>query len=220
MRTRTHRGLQSRRLAAVAALLAIVAAACTSGSSEIQQYRDPDNLALFEVPNDWHVYDADDLTAAPIVPFATDVGDFLPISNIAAFDAAPGRSLDNLSRSIASVRYPVGSYVVRDVDREERELLNRVTLESLVLRSDVFTVLSRAQESELDLGNRFEGIRRILLFEDTTTQQRGVVLFVSITNPDDSNILAMAVGCSEACFEQFTLDIFEVVESWVVNTKL
>jgi len=206
------------RMVALAAVFVVAAAACGGTASGRVQYKDPDDLALFEVPNDWNLYTADELTQQTL-PFVTNFVDTLPIASIAAFDAGTGRSVANLEQPVSSVRYPVGSFVVRDVSRGERDLLSRASLETLVLWPEYYTVTSRGSDTDFDFGDDYKGIRRILQFEDLATQDRGVVAFVSVTNPDDSLIYAMAVGCSEECFEQFTDDIIEVVDSWVVNTR-
>jgi len=209
---------ESTRLAVWTAVIAMLAVACGGVGSNRLEYKDPDDLALFEVPDDWNLYTADELTQQNL-PFVTNFVDTLPIASLAAFDAGTGRSVTNLEQPVSSVRYPVGSYVVRDVSRSERDLLSRSSLERMVLWPEVFTVTSRGANDDFDFGNNYEGIRRILQFEDLATQERGVVAFVSVTNPDDSQILSMAVGCSEECFEQFTEQIIEVVDSWVVNTR-
>lgn len=209
----------TRRVAAWAAALAVLAVACGgTGSADTLRYKDPDDLALFDVPKDWNLYTEDELTQQNL-PFVTNFVDTLPIASVAAFDAGTGRSVANLQQPVSSVRYPVGTFVVRDVSRGERDLLSRASLETLVLWPEFYTVTSRGANDDFDFGNDYEGIRRVLQFEDSTTQERGVVAFVSVTNPDDSLILSMAVGCSEECFEQFADEIIEVVDSWVVNTR-
>ncbi len=209
----------TKRVLAWAAALAVVAAACGgTGSSDTFRYKDPNDLALFDVPKDWNVYTEDELTQQNL-PFVTNFVDTLPIATVTAFDAGTGRNVANLQQPVSSVRYPVGSFVVRDVSRGERDLLSRASLETLVLWPEFFQVTNRGANDDFDFGNKYEGIRRVLQFEDQTTQERGVVAFISVTNPDDSLILSMAVGCSEVCFEQFADDIIEVVDSWVVNTR-
>lgn len=214
----TRRIGHAGRVIAFGLALVLAASAC-GGDSSRTEYKDPNDLALFKVPSDWNVYNATEVSNQPSLPFAINFADSVPISSIMAFDAAPGRNPVNLAKPIASVRYPVGTYVVRQVSRSERELLSRGSLESLVLWPEFYTVVARGAEEEVDLGNEFEGIRRILRFEDVTTQDRGMVAFVSVTNPDDSLIYSMAVGCSEVCFDQYNTDIIEVIESWAVNTR-
>ena len=209
----------ARRIVAAAALLGMFAAACGGARSDKFQYKDPDDLALFEVPDDWHVYEDDALSAQALLPFVTDFGDIYPISTKVAFDAAPGRNVANLAQPVSSVRYPVGAYVVRDVSRDERDLLSRAILETLILRPQFYTVLARGTDADFDFGNEYEGIERVIGFADTVTGERGLVAYISVTNPDDSLIYAIAVGCAEDCYEQFEEDIIEVIDSWIVNTK-
>jgi hypothetical protein len=212
-----NRGI--RRLSVLVAGVALLAAACGGAEGGGLQYKDPDDLALFEVPEDWNLYTEDELLLLNL-PFVTATGDILPLATVAAFDAGTGRSTNNLLQSVSSVRYPVGTFSVRNVSREEREFLSRGTLEQMVLWPENFTVTNRVADTDFDFGNDYEGVRRVLQFEDPQSQERGAVVFVSVTNPDDSRILSMAVGCSEECFfEQYAEEIIEVVDSWVVNTS-
>lgn len=212
-----NRGI--RRLSVWVAAIAVVSVACGGDATAGLQYKDPDDLALFEIPDGWNLYTEDELALLNL-PFVTATGDILPLATVAAFDAGTGRSTNNLLQSVSSVRYPVGTFTVRNVSREEREFLSRGTLEQMVLWPENFTITNRLADSDFDFGNDYEGVRRVLQFEDPQSQQRGAVVFISVTNPDDSRILSMAVGCSEECFfEQYAEEIIEVVDSWVVNTS-
>ena len=212
----------ARRAVVVVALFGLLASACGGGPSDKVQYKDPDDLALFEVPNDWNVYDADDLSelgSPTLLPFAIDLVSAMPINTLVAFDAGPARNVSNLSQRVTSVRYPLGTYLVRDVSRDERDVLSRATLESLVLWPQFYTILPGGAEIDFDFGSDYEGIYRIVGFEDAVTEERGVVVFTSVTNPDDTLIYSIAVGCAEDCFAQYADEMYEVVDSWVVNTK-
>lgn len=219
MRTISDKRQRSRRWFAAVAVISSLGIACGGAPSDRVRYTHPDDLALFEVPRDWHLYTEDELVQQSL-PFVTNFVDTLPIASVAAFDAGTGRSIDNLQQPVAAVRYPVGSFVVRDVSRGERDLLSRASLETLILWPEFYTVTNRGTgEDDFDFGNDYEGIRRIVQFQDQATEERGVVAFVSVTNPDDTLIYSMAVGCSEECFERHADEIIEVVDSWVVNTR-
>lgn len=218
MRTIAWKNRGAGRIVASATVFVMFAVACGGPRSDRIEYRDPDDLPLFEVPKEWNIYTADELTLQNL-PFVTSFVDTLPIASIAAFDGRVGRNVTNLAQPVSLVRYPVGAFVVRNVSPTERDLLSRATLETLVLWPDFYTVTSRGINTDFDFGNDYEGIRRVIRFEDMATQENGIVAFASVTNPDDSLIYSVAVGCSEQCFEQFAEDIIEVIDSWVVNTK-
>lgn len=208
-----------RHFVAATAIFALLAVACGGLPSDRVEYKHPDDLALFEVPRDWHLYEEDELVQQNL-PFVTNFVDTLPIVSVTAFDAGTGRSVQNLQQPVAAVRYPVGSFVVRNVSRGERDLLSRASLETLVLWPEFYTVTNRGTgDDDYSFGDDYEGIRRVVQFQDQATEERGVVAFASVTNPDDTLIYSVAVGCSEECFERHTEEILGVVNSWVVNTR-
>jgi hypothetical protein len=202
-------------------VFALVGVACTTGTPGMREYRDPNDLALFEIPDDWHLYAADEIAFLPQVPFATRFpgDDTLPIIEVVAFDGAPSRNVANLSSPVTAVRYPVGSYAVRSVSSEERNRISRDSLEVVVLPPTFTIDESTKTEYDEDFGNDYEGIVRNLLFSDEETQQSGVVYFKSVLNPDDSRIYDIAVGCSVECWEEFGEEMVEVVDSWLINTR-
>ena len=220
MRTIAWKNPGVGRIVAAATLFVMVSVACGGARSDRTEYKDPDDLALFEVPSEWNIYIADELTLQDL-PFVTSFVDTLPIISVAAFDGRVGRNVTNLEQPVSLVRYPVGAFVVRNVSPTERDLLSRATLETLILWPEFYTVTNRGPniDTDFDFGNDYVGIRRVVRFEDMATQENGIVAFASVTNPDDSLIYSVAVGCSEQCFEQFAEDIIEVIDSWIVNTR-
>jgi hypothetical protein len=205
-----------RRVWAALVPLLIVAAACSGTSSSIE-YKAPDDSALFRVPQDWHIYSADELTSIQNRPFVTNFGDQLAVLSEVGFDGAPGASVANLSVAVAAAEYPVGTFVVRAVGESEREAVSRSLLEQAVLWPEAFTVAEGVEE---DFSfDDFEGIRRFVPFQDQDTEQQGLVYYISVTDPEDTRIFSMAAGCSRTCWEIYGDEIVEVVDSWLVNTR-
>lgn len=213
--TRTARSW-SRLLAGV--FLASLVVAC-GGSPEDGsiRFQDPDDRAVFDVPNDWHLYSADDLAAIPSVPFAND-GAYPVVAQI-GFDGGPGRATTNLSESIAAVGYPIGTYTVRTIGSENRDDLSRSVLQDLVISDNAYQFGQVLLSEDFEFGEDFEGIRRWIPFVDQTTAETGLVYFISVTDPLDTTVFTMAAGCSEVCWEQHAEEIIGVVDSWIVNTR-
>ena len=195
---------------------------------------------MFRVPLDWHIWDNDQLRDVALVPFAPvcqspQTGeDCVPIISQAAFDGAPTRDALNLvggseglaaaaeagAVPFASLRYPVGSFVIREVSFEEREILSRDFLMSSIVRGNLESDDRRARiQDPADFGNGYEGIRRTLFLSDPATASTGVVYLVSVTNPNDTRIYSIAAGCSESCWDEHEAAIREVIDSWLVNTE-
>jgi hypothetical protein len=208
------------RLTVTCAAIALLAVACGSGTASSTEYEDPSRSTIFEIPRDWHLYEADELTAVPTLPFVTDFGTQLTVVSKVGFDGATGRDVKNLDVGVATAEYPVGSMVVRAISSVERDLVSRNLLESAVLYQKNFSISTNsglAEDFEFDAG--FEGIRRFVSFQNQETKDQGVAYFISVTNPEDSRIYTMAAGCSITCFETYRDRILEVVDSWLVNTR-
>ena len=207
-----------RRLIGLLAALALATVACGGSSSSIE-YKAPDESALFRIPADWHLYEADELSEIPVRPFVTNFGATLAILNEVGFDGAPGRGVTNLDVGVAGVTYPVGSFVVRSVGSFERDQMSRALLEQTVLWPEDFSVSEQGLVKEDFSFADFAGIRRVLPFQDPQTQQEGLVYFISVTDPTDTKVFSIAAGCSLECFETHREEIIGVVDSWLVNTR-
>ena len=206
-------------MATAAALLSLIAAAC-GGAADRIEYKDPAGRALFKIPNDWHIYESDDLAGLLAVPFVTPIGGSpLAVLSQVAFDGAPGRDISNLVVPVASAGYPVGAYSVRSVGFDDRDTLSRQLLAETVLAPFGYILGDALLSEDFDFGRNYDGIRRFVPFTDATTADQGIVYFVSVTDPNDTKVFSMAAGCSNACWETYGEDIVEVVDSWLVNTK-
>ena len=207
------------RLAAAIAALALVAAACGGSAGGGTEYEDPNERALFVLPEGWNLYGPDELTSLPFVPFGFAYTDTFPIVQQVAFDGAPGRDPSNLTVSTPGAAYPVGTFTIRSVGTTSRDFLSRGLLKNAVVPSEVFTIGDDLLAEDIDFGRDYEGIRRFIPFQDENTEEQGVVYFITVTNPDDTAIYTIAAGCSTTCFETFQDDIQGVVDSWIVNTR-
>ncbi len=217
-----HNSLPAQRLRGrtlAIAVLSFVAAACGGVADQIE-YKDPADRALFKIPNDWHLYSSDELAGLAEVPFVTPTG-ATPLSVLiqVAFDGAPGREVSNLDVSVASARYPVGVYTVRSVGFEDRNILSRQLLSEAVLSPLKYTPGQEILTEDFDFGRDYDGIRSFVAFTETATADRGIVYFISVTDPEDTRVFSMAAGCSNACWESYADDIVKVVDSWLVNTR-
>ena len=206
-----------RRLAGALVALAMLVAAC-GGAGDSIEFKDPEDRALFELPDDWHIYEADELAQIAPIPFV-NAGEF-PVVTQVGFDGGPGRAVSNLSSdSIAAVDYPVGAFTVRSVGTEARDSLSRGVLQDLVISDNAYSIGQQILAEDFDFGRDYEGIRRWIPYVDQTTAQTGLVYFISVTDPADTTVYTMAAGCSAECWEQYRDDIIGVVDSWIVNTR-
>lgn len=204
-------------LLALVAVLGLIAVACSSDATSIE-YKDPNQTALFEVPLNWNLYQGDEVNQA-VLPFVTPTGATLSVVSAVTFDGAPARGTIDPAASLATSPYPVGSFVVRAVGSEDRDVLSRTILERSVLAQDYTPEPDQATALAGDWAfDDYEGIVRYLPFTDPN-QAEGIVFFISVTDPADTRILTMAAGCSVQCWEVYGTEIAGVVNSWVVNTK-
>ena len=210
------------QLRALATLIAaaMVLTACGGGSPDKTTYRDADDRTLFELPNDWNLYPADELVQiGRPVPFLPDIGGYRPISFV-AFDGAAGRSLENLKLEVAMSPYPIGAQIVRQIGPDERSLLSRH-----ILALSAYDMVNAAQgiqmiESEdFSFGRDYDGVRRLVGVTNEDGRIEGAVYILAVTNPEVTEIYSMAAGCSLACFNRQSTEIFEAVNSWAVNTR-
>lgn len=199
-------------------VVALTLAAACGGESGTIEYKDG-KTALFQVPADWHVYEADELASIQGRPFVTNFGTQLAILNEVGFDGAPGKNVTNLDAPVAAVEYPVGTYVVRSIGSVEKEAISRALLENAILWPEAFDVSEQSLVDEDFSFGDFEGIRRVLSFQDSASEAEGLVYFITVTDPTDTRIFSMAAGCSRACWEIHGDDIVGVVDSWLVNTR-
>jgi hypothetical protein len=206
-----------RRLVLVAAV-GLVAASCASSGSDGQTvYRDPEDRSLFSLPAEWNLYDSAELSQIQS-PLVMDFGGPLPVVASVGFDRAPGANVANLNVDITTSAFPIGAQVIRSIGSAERDTVSRGLLESATFSYAEGTGAEEVIDEDFAFGD-FHGIRRLVGITDESGTPRGVLYFVSVTDPADSLLYSMAAGCSFSCWEQYQGQIVEVVDSWLVNTK-
>lgn len=206
------------RACAAAAAAALALGACGLGSPNAVTYRDAENRSLFELPNEWNLYTADELIRITPVPFLPDIGGYLPISFV-AFDGAAGRSLDNLTIDATTSPYPVGAHIIRQISPEEKDLLSRriMTLSAYDMTQGGQGV--QIETRDFTFGRDYSGIRAQLRLTNEDGQRQGLVYVLAVTNPDGTELYSMAAGCSLDCFTRQSNQIVDAVNSWAVNTR-
>lgn len=202
--------------ASIAAALALVA--CGGGSPDSTTYRDIENRSLFELPNEWNLYPADELIQITPVPFLPDIGGYRPISFV-AFDGAAGRSLDNLTVDVTTSPYPIGAHIIRQISPEEKDLLSR-----RIMALSAYDVTEGGQGVTVDtwdftFGRDFTGIGATVGLTNEDGRRQGLVYVLAVTNPEVTELYSMAAGCSLDCFTRQSEQIVEAVDSWAVNTR-
>lgn len=202
--------------AAVAAALAL--GACGLGSPDSVTYRDAENRSLFELPDEWNLYTADELIRVTPVPFLPDIGGYLPISFV-AFDGAAGRSLDNLAVDATTSPYPIGAHIIRQISPEEKDLLSR-----RIMTLAAYDVTQGGQGVQIDtwdftFGRDYSGIGAQLRLTNEDGRRQGLVYVLAVTNPEGTELYSMAAGCSRDCFTRQRQQIVDAVNSWAVNTR-
>ncbi len=222
MEARPIRSRSSLRSALVLlAVFAVFASACSTGSSDVIRYRDPDDFSLFEIPKDWHLYERSELGDVGEVPFATDFsGIAVPVEAGVAFDGAPAGNPANLAIPFALSPYPIGASAVRAITPDARDIISRSLLTQLVVPYDSNEVVRELLKNDIDFGQDYSGVEVIVVFTDEATASDVGVYLMSVTDPTVTRMYSMAVGCSLDCFQLHQDEIADVMNSWLVNTHL
>lgn len=208
------------RATAFLAVLALALTACSSGSSSVQVYRDPDRQTKFEVPADWRIYDGTELSGIAETPFVTQDAVFeFPVVSRVVFDASPSTSPAGIGVAVADADFPIGSSVVRRIPVELREHVSRYVLAEAVLPYHSHEVAEERIKQDFKLDNDFEGVQLMIFYREDAASTDGGAFFISLTDPDVTTLYTVAVGCSLECFSLFADDIVSVVDSWLVNTR-
>lgn len=215
------RRLPRRGVVTLLVLFGVLASACATGTSDVITYRDPDDLSLFEIPNDWHLYERSELGEVGGVPFAASyAGIVVPVEGGVAFDGAPAASPNNFAVPFSTSPYPIGATAVRAISNEARDFISRSLLTQLVVPYDANEVVRELVKADLDFGKSFEGVEVIVVYTDEATASDAGVYLMSVTDPDVTRMYSMAVGCSLDCFQLHQDEISDVMNSWLVNTHV
>ena len=197
---------------------ALLLAGCGVTDSDTTVYKDLENRSLFELPKEWNLYRADELSLITPIPFVPDMGGYQPISFV-AFDGAAGRNLANLNLDVTTSPFPIGAHIIRQISTEEKELLSRRLMARLA-----YDVTGPGQGVEIDtwdftFGREFEGIGATVGLTNEEGSSQGLVYLLSVTNPSTTELYSIAAGCSLECFVRERDQIVGAVESWIVNTR-
>lgn len=209
----------ARRIMAAGAVLPLLLVACGLGGSDTTTYRDAQDRSLFELPDNWNLYGAEEVSRLEEVPLIPDMNGYQPISYV-AFDGAAGRNLDNLTLEITKSPFPVGAQIIRQISPADKDLLSRqlLTLSAFDLGEPGLGVQS-IQNEDFSFGRDYEGVRRLLGITDGEGQLQGAIYILAVTNPNATQLYSMAAGCSLACFQERRTEISRAVDSWIVNTR-
>lgn len=209
---------RARRAAALAGW-ALLLGACGLSGADVTTYRDDQQRSLFELPDDWNLYGAEEVSRLEEVPLIPDMGGYQPISYV-AFDGAAGRNLGNLTLEINESPFPVGAQIIRQISPADKDMLSRqlLTLSAFDL-SEPGLGVQAIQSEDFSFGRDFDGVRRLLGITDGEGQLQGAIYILAVTNPDATHLYSMAAGCSLACFQERQTEISRAVDSWIVNTR-
>ena len=196
----------------------LILVACAGGNPDTTTYRDADERSLFELPNEWNTYGADELAQLSVVPFIPELAGF-PAITLIAFDGAAGRDLANLTVDVTTSPYPIGAQLIRSIGPQSRDLVSRQTLALSAYDLTDVQGIQEIESEDFSFGRQYDGIRRFVGITAEDGELEGAIYMLAVTNPDTTEIYSMAVGCSLACFERQRDEIFKVVDSWLVNTR-
>lgn len=201
--------------------LAMLAAACSTGSETDRiTYKDPDQLSVFSVPGEWHLYDLSELSSLDDLPFSESFQglDFPTVSHV-AFDGSPARDVTNVTTPMAQATYPIGSVSVRSVGADARDYLSRVVLHQTVVPYYGYNQPDEVAKEDFSFGQGFDGVRVLVTYVDENNQDVAVAYLISVHDAAEQRIYSIVAGCNLACFTSNQETIEEVVDSWLVNTK-
>jgi hypothetical protein len=210
----------SLRVVGVAAVFTLALAACSSSSSDVVTYTDEDNLSRFDLPNDWNIYEFNEVSELEDLPFDEPVqGLTFPAVSSVGFDAAPVRDVSSLAGSLADADYPIGVAHVRSVGEAERDYLSRAVLSQSVVPYFALANPQELSKEDFTFGDGFDGVRILFAYEAESGTDQGVAYMISVSDPGDSRIYSIVAGCKRECFIANQDQITKVVDSWLVNKK-
>ncbi len=209
-----------RRIVAVVAALALAAASCSQGGASTQSITDDENLTRIDLPAGWTPFSNSDLSSIATTPFVVQAPGFeMPVVSRFAFDAAPIPTTDNLIAPLSQADFPIGSSVVRRISPLTRDYISRFMLAEVVAPYHSASEQRELAKKDIDVGDDFKGVQVTVIYKEPGTEQDVGVHLISVTDPDVTTLYQVAVGCSLECFDHYGLQILEIVDSWLVNTR-
>ena len=204
------------RLGALLVLATAFLTACGAFEQSGYQFvRDTSTGTYLKVPDDWHVYDRQEISDAMV---KADLGPAGPFPFLSVFDGgrAPNAFFDPTGSS------PKGLVRVRDLVPGERDLTSFSTV-----REEIFKELNDGVEAgavevlaaeEVKSGPA-RGQRVTFVVTDEETGERYVVDQVSLVDLDANRLHLLAVACTTACYEEHEDEIDEVVSSLIIKER-
>jgi hypothetical protein len=209
-----------RRTLGLLLISGMALAGCSSAEQESVTYTDPANLSLFKVPQEWNLYELNELSALDDLPFHEDFQGFsYPAVSSVAFDGAPARNVGNVTMPLTDATYPIGASSVLTVGEFERDLLSRATLAQTVLPYYRFNPFDEIAKEDFTFGDGFDGVRLLVSYGAADGQSVGVAYIIAVSDAADSKIYSIVAGCSRQCFIDHQEQIEKVVDSWLVNKR-
>ncbi len=214
------RRVEGARLASLGLVLALVVSACSGAQTGLVTVTDDARLSRFDVPEDWNVYDFDNLATLDELPFDEPVqGITFPVVSAVGFDGGPTPDVSRLTVPLSEVAYPVGLATVRTVGAVGRDFLSRAVLTQSVIPYFGYNNPQELTKEDFSFGDGFDGVRVLVAFEDDAGSSQGVAYMISVSNPEDTRIFSIVAGCNRECFIANQDVITKVVDSWLVNKR-
>jgi hypothetical protein len=195
---------------------AVLLAGCAgSGFTYVQSSA---NRTYFKVPDDWQVYDKDQvlgLDRRPSQPQA-DPG----LKYLAVFDADPKPSLEH---DLQTATAPFGVVKVRQLSPEERDtfslqsLRNEVVPIDDILEQEVGQIQLIQEPESIVKSGGLRGSR--LVYSVVTENGSFTVDQTGLVDAATNMLYFFIVGCESECFAENRRTISEVADSWTIKER-
>jgi hypothetical protein len=213
----TRTGASGVMLGAAAGVVALFLAAC-SGSG-FQYVASEETNTVFKVPEDWTLYDEDDVFRFR----APDVSPQQEAANrasqwIMAFDAAEPPSLEHLFAEGSSE--PAGYAKVRVLSDEERDTYSLRSLRNEEFPIDRLVEEQRIElisDDEITLDNGASGLR--IVFNVRQGSDFVTVNQTALVDSQTRVLYLFLIGCDADCYASNRETISEVVSSWTIKEQ-
>jgi hypothetical protein len=200
--------------------LAVAAAVLLTGcaGSGFTYVQSSANKTYFKVPEDWQVYDKDQVLGLdrrrPSQPQA-DPG----LKYLAVFDADPNPSLEHDLQTATS---PFGVVKVRQLSPEERDTFSLQSLRNEVVPIDDILEqevgqIQLIQEPESIVKGGLRGSR--LVYTVVTDNGSFTVDQTGLVDASTNMLYFFIVGCESECFAENRRTISEVADSWTIKER-
>lgn len=198
----------------VAGLLAALALTACAGSG--WTYVSNSDLGVyFKIPQDWTLFDAEDLAAEADA-------DSPPTQSqqwVIAFDAAPDASLEHLLSG--DNVHPAGLARAKALSDEQRDDYSLSSLRNELVPLDQLAQIPGAVEvvSSEDLTLR-DGLRgEHAVFNLRSGDGTYTLSQTALVDADTRNVYVLAIGCVSDCYERNSDEIRQVTDSWTVEEQ-